>query len=156
MGVSGSGKTTVGEKLAQSLNYEFADADDFHPPDNIDKMRHGIPLNDADRIPWLESIQNAIKAWITANRNVILACSALKASYRQKLLLDSKYIKLIYLKGSFEVIQGRLQQRQNHFMSEKLLGSQFDDLEEPADAISVDVSKSVENIVQDILEKLRM
>lgn len=167
MGVSGSGKTTVGEKLAQSLGCEFQDADDFHPQDNIEKMRHGIPLNDVDRIPWLKSMQKAIQEWIVENRTVVLACSALKASYRQQLLSDSsnlqhissqeinsKYIKLVYLKGSFNLIQERLQKRQNHFMSDKLLKSQFEDLEEPLDAIVVNISESTEEIVKNIIQNI--
>ncbi|MBE9037997.1 gluconokinase [aff. Roholtiella sp. LEGE 12411] len=147
MGVSGSGKTTIGLLLADALHWEFKDADAFHSPANIEKMRLGIPLSDADRIPWLQDLQRAIAQWLQEDKNVVLACSALKASYRQFLLLDSDRIKLVYLKGSFEVIQNRLQERHNHFMSEKLLKSQFDALEEPPDAISADVSDPPEMIV---------
>jgi gluconokinase len=150
IGVSGSGKTTTGKLLADSLHWEFRDADAFHSPANIEKMRRGIPLSDADRKPWLEDLQTAIALWLRENKNVVLACSALKASYRQFLLLDSERIKLVYLKGSFELIQKRLQERHNHFMSEKLLNSQFEALEEPSDAISVDVSESPEEIVRRI------
>jgi gluconokinase len=148
MGVSGSGKTTIGQLLAESLHWEFRDADSFHTPENIEKMRHGIPLNDLDRMPWLRAIQQAIQHWLQENKNVVLACSALKASYRQYLLIGDRRVKLVYLKGSFEFIQKRLQERQNHFMSEKLLQSQFDTLEEPKDAISVDISEPIEHIVQ--------
>lgn len=147
MGVSGSGKTTIGQLLADSLHWEFKDADSFHSPENIEKMRHGIPLSDDDRIPWLETLQIAIKYWLQENQNVVLACSALKASYRQFLLLDSNQVKLVYLQGSFAVIQQRLQERQNHFMSEKLLKSQFDILEEPDNAILVDISQPLEQII---------
>jgi gluconokinase len=148
MGVSGSGKTTIGLLLADSLNWEFKDADAFHSPANIEKMQHGIPLSDADRMPWLQDLQRAIAQWLHDNKNVVLACSALKASYRQFLVLDNERIKIVYLKGSFEVIQKRLQERHNHFMTEKLLNSQFETLEEPSNTISVDVSEPPEAIVK--------
>lgn len=149
MGVSGSGKTTIGQMLAESLHWEFHDADSFHSPDNIEKMRRGIPLDDNDRIPWLQSLQTAIINWLQDNRNVVLACSALKASYRQFLVLDSD-IKLVYLQGTFELIQTRLQKRENHFMNRELLTSQFASLEEPDNVILVDISQSPQVIVQAI------
>ncbi len=154
MGVSGSGKTTVGEKLAESLGYKFADADDFHPQENIDKMQNGIALSDTDRVPWLQKIQDVIKQRLSENTNIVITCSALKESYRQMLLIDSESVKLVYLKGSFELIHKRLKERLNHFMSEKLLKSQFDILEEPSDAITVEISESLEDIVRNIVEKL--
>ncbi|WP_414575015.1 gluconokinase [Anabaena sp. CCY 9402-a] len=147
MGVAGSGKTTIGKLLAESLGWEFQDADDFHSPENIEKMRLGIPLDDADRIPWLQDIRNAIAQWLQENRNVVLACSALKASYRQFLVGDRDDIKVVYLKGSDEIIQKRLQERQSHFMSEKLLNSQFNTIEEPNNAIYIDISQPPEEIV---------
>ncbi|MEI2583466.1 gluconokinase [Scytonema sp. PRP1] len=150
MGVSGSGKSTIGQLLADSLHWEFADADSFHSPENIEKMRHGIPLNDLDRMPWLLALQQAIQQCLQKNKNMVLACSALKATYRQVLVLDEERVKLVYLKGAFELIQKRLQTRQSHFMSEKLLKSQFDALEEPSGAITVDVSDAQEVIVQKI------
>jgi gluconokinase len=153
IGVSGSGKTTISKLLAESLHYQFFDADDFHSNENIQKMYQGIPLNDLDRKPWLQSLQTAIKQWLQENKNVVLACSALKANYRQLLVVD-KQVKLVYLKGSFEVIQKRLQQRQNHFMTEKLLQSQFDILEEPSNAITVDISQPVQEIVQTVQDAL--
>lgn len=154
MGVSGSGKTTVAQKLAESLGYKFADADDFHPQENIDKMQNGIALNDKDRLPWLQKMQDIIKQHLSENKNIVITCSALKESYRQMLLVNHESVKLVYLKGSFELIHKRLKERLNHFMSEKLLKSQFDILEEPLDAIKVDISQSLEVIVQKILEKL--
>ncbi|MBW4450006.1 MAG: gluconokinase [Spirirestis rafaelensis WJT71-NPBG6] len=154
MGVSGSGKTTIGQLLAESLHWEFRDADSFHSPENVEKMRHGIPLNDLDRMPWLLAMQQAIQDWLQENKNVVLACSALKDSYRQYLLIGNEGVKLVYLKGSFELIQERLQERHNHFMSEKLLKSQFDTLEEPAEGILVDVFESPEEIVQNIITAL--
>ncbi|NWF59854.1 MAG: gluconokinase [Fischerella sp.] len=156
MGVSGSGKTTIGQLLADSLQWEFRDADNFHSPENIDKMRRGIALDDADRLPWLQDIQAAIKKWLEENQNVVLACSALKDSYRQYFLIGDKRIKLVYLKGSYELIQKRLQERQNHFMPEKLLQSQLDALEEPADAVYVDISQPPQEIVQEIRESLQI
>ena len=150
MGVSGSGKSTIGQLLADSLHWEFADADSFHSPENIEKMRHGIPLNDLDRMPWLLALQQAIQQCLQKNKNMVLACSALKASYRQVLVLDEERVKLVYLKGAFELIQKRLQTRQTHFMPEKLLKSQFDALQEPSGAITVDVSDPAEVIVQKI------
>ncbi|MDM3848748.1 MAG: gluconokinase [Aphanizomenon gracile PMC627.10] len=149
MGVSGAGKTTIGKLLAASLNWEFSDADNFHTATNIEKMRLGIPLNDADRKLWLEDLQAAIKNWLQENKNVVLACSALKTNYRQVLIIDS-CIHLVYLKGSFDVIENRLKARQNHFMTEKLLKSQFDDLEEPDNCICVDVSEPPEVIVKKV------
>ncbi|MEO1431331.1 MAG: gluconokinase [Cyanobacteria bacterium J06633_8] len=154
MGVSGSGKTTIGEKLSESLGWEFGDADIFHPQENIHKMRNGIALTDADRLPWLQKMQDVIKQRLLENTNLVITCSALKESYRQMLLVDCESVKLVYLKGSFELIQQRLKQRKNHFMSEKLLKSQFETLEEPLDAITVDISQSLEVIVREIAEKL--
>ncbi|MBE9213475.1 gluconokinase [Plectonema cf. radiosum LEGE 06105] len=154
MGVSGSGKTTVGKKLAESLGWEFRDADDFHSQENVEKMLHGIALDDADRLPWLQKIQDVIKEYLSVNKNLVLSCSALKENYREMLLVNQNFVKLVYLKGSFDLIQKRLQERLNHFMSEKLLKSQFDILEEPTDVIVVDISEPLEAIVQEIRENL--
>ncbi|MEL7245115.1 MAG: gluconokinase [Cyanobacteria bacterium J06643_5] len=154
MGVSGSGKTSIGEKLAESLGYEFADADDFHPQENIEKMRNGIALSDKDRLPWLQKMQEVIKHHLSENTNIVITCSALKESYRQMLLVNHESVKLVYLKGSFELIHKRLKERLNHFMSEKLLKSQFDILEEPLEAFTVDISQPLEVIVREIVENL--
>ncbi|MFN6472097.1 MAG: gluconokinase [Nostoc sp. SerVER01] len=150
MGVSGAGKTTIGKLLADSLDWEFSDADAFHSPENVEKMRCGIPLSEADRIPWLQDLQTAIKNWLQENKNAVLACSALKESYRQFLVVDSERIKLVYLKGSYELIQKRLLERHNHYMSEKLLDSQFNTLEEPLDTIYIDAIETPQVIVQNI------
>jgi gluconokinase len=150
MGVSGVGKTTIGKLLAESLQWEFSDADRFHSIENVEKMRGGIPLSDAERKPWLQDLQIAIKHWLQENKNMVLACSALKDSYRQFLVLDSDRTKLVYLRGSYQLIQQRLHERQNHYMSEKLLSSQFETLEEPSDAIYVDVAEPPQVIVQNI------
>jgi gluconokinase len=163
MGVSGSGKTSIGKLLAESLQWEFSDADSFHSTENIEKMRQGIPLSEADRIPWLQDLQTAIKNWLEENKNVVLACSALKDSYRQFLIdecvtpkgnSEDHRIKIVYLKGSYELIQKRLEERQNHYMSEKLLDSQFDTLEEPLNAISVDIAQSPSLIIEQIITSL--
>jgi gluconokinase len=156
MGVSGSGKTTIGKLLADLLQWEFSDADAFHSPENVEKMRCGIPLSEADRMPWLQDLQTAIKHWLQENKNVVLACSALKDSYRQFLVLDSERIKLVYLKGSYELIQKRLQERSNHYMSEKLLNSQFNTLEEPLNILSMDVAQPPQIIVQNIRTALEI
>ncbi|MEH2290466.1 gluconokinase [Nostoc sp.] len=156
MGVSGSGKTTIGKLLADSLEWEFSDADTFHSPENIEKMRRGIPLSEDDRIPWLQDLQTAIKHWLQENKNVVLACSALKDSYRQFLVLDKERIKLVYLKGSYELIKMRLQERSNHYMSEKLLDSQFYTLEEPVDTLCMDIAQPSQIIVQNIRTALEI
>lgn len=156
MGVSGSGKTTVGKLLAESLGWNFSDADAFHSPENVKKMRRGIPLTEADRQPWLEALQAAIKQWLQENTNVVLACSALKDSYRQFLVVDRDSIQLVYLKGTYDLIQKRLQERQNHYMSETLLQSQFDALEEPLNTVYIDISQSPQAILQNIKAVLKI
>ncbi|WP_138498090.1 gluconokinase [Nostoc sp. PA-18-2419] len=156
MGVSGAGKTTIGKMLADTLNWQFSDADAFHSLENIEKMGRGIPLSEADRIPWLQDLRTAIKNWLQENKNVVLACSALKESYRQFLVVDSERIKLIYLKGSYELIQKRLQERHHHYMSEKLLNSQFITLEEPLDTMYIDVIQTPQVIVQNIRTALEI
>ncbi|MBW4579980.1 MAG: gluconokinase [Tildeniella nuda ZEHNDER 1965/U140] len=155
MGVSGSGKTTIGTLLAASLHWQFQDADSFHPAANIEKMRRGLPLSDADRLPWLLAMQQAIADWQQAGIHIVLACSALKAEYRQR-LSQSSPIKQVYLKGSFALIQQRLQQRQGHYMKADLLQSQFDSLEEPINALSIDIDQSPEAIVAEIRRSLNL
>lgn len=156
MGVSGSGKTTAGKLLAGSLDWDFYDADDFHPAANIEKMSQGIPLDDADRMPWLWQMQGAISNWLATKKNVVLACSALKASYRDLLFGDRDRMRLVYLKGDFELISQRLQQRQNHYMKVGLLSSQFAELEEPQNVIVIDAAQPPEAIVEQIMERLKL
>jgi gluconokinase len=154
MGVVGAGKTTVGTQLAQQLGWKFADADDFHPRANIEKISHGIPLDDSDRAPWLTAMHNAILRWNAEGQNVILACSALKRSYRDQLGVVE--VQFVYLKGPPELIQHRLRARHGHFASETILESQFQDLEEPDDAITVEINKTPEEIVSEVVEKLNI
>jgi gluconokinase len=153
MGVVGAGKTTVGRLLAQQLQWKFADADDFHPPANIEKIRQGVPLNDDDRRPWLKLLRASIANWSSAGVSVVLACSALKESYRQELTTGPD-VRFVYLKGSAALIAGRLRLRQGHFADGQILVSQIADLEEPQTAIIVNVDKPPEQIVTEIREKL--
>jgi gluconokinase len=153
MGPAGSGKTTVGELLATQLQWEFADGDNFHSPANVEKMSRGIPLTDDDRIPWLNSIREAMLQWNAQQRNFVLACSALKRSYRELLQINSN-VKLVYLKGSFELFRERLRTRKGHYAGEQILAGQFADLVEPADAITIDAAQSPEQIVAEIRKRL--
>ena len=154
MGVSGSGKSTIGEMLASALNWGFCDADSFHSPANLQKMSQGIPLKDGDRIPWLAAMQKAIALWLQEERNMVLACSALKSSYRQMLDCDPEQMRFVYLQGNFDLIQQRLAMRQHHFMNPQLLQSQFDTLEEPESAIYIDISQPPAAIVRQIIQTL--
>lgn len=153
MGVTGSGKTTIGKALAESLKWRFVDADDFHSPANVAKMRAGIPLDDADRAPWLASLHDAIAGWLQASTNVVLACSALKQAYRAQLLVNPE-VRLVYLHGSRELISRRLSERHGHYMNPDLLDSQFATLEEPHDALVVEVDGPVAQTVDDIRKAL--
>ncbi|MBV8280468.1 MAG: gluconokinase [Candidatus Eremiobacteraeota bacterium] len=153
MGVSAVGKTTVGQALAQRLHWTFVDADDYHPPANITKMRAGISLEDDDRAPWLKALHEAIESWIAQGRSVVLACSALKESYRQHLLV-SPDVNLIFLRADFDVVSRHLAGRHGHFMSPALLESQFEALEPPQDAIAIDTANSVPDAVNAICSAL--
>ena len=153
MGVVGAGKTTIGTLLANQLGWHFADADDFHPPTNIEKIRQGIPLTDADRAPWLKSLSHTIEGWIAANENAVLACSALKRTYREKLSVAPE-VRFVYLKGSLEFIAGRLHARHGHFAGESILASQIADLEEPELAIVADIRQAPLQIVDSIRKQL--
>jgi len=149
MGVTGAGKTTVGKALAGDLNWRFADADDYHSLANIAKMRAAIPLTDEDRAPWLQALRDAIVSWLAAGENVVLACSALKAAYRQQLLV-SPNVKLVYLRGTRELFAARMASRHNHFMNPQLLRSQLETLEEPKGALAIDASLATQQIVAEI------
>lgn len=154
MGVSGCGKTTIGKMLGEVKNLPFYDADDFHPDENVEKMRNGIPLDDQDRLPWLTILAQNISEW-NSSGGAVLACSALKQSYRDILTSTSgdRNVQFIYLKGSKELISGRLKKRSGHYMPAGLLDSQFNDLEEPEDAATVSVSANPDTILKEILNK---
>lgn len=153
MGVTGSGKTTVGTMLAHQLGWEFADADKFHPPANIEKMRQGIGLTDADRAPWLKAIHDHMRRWNVDGKSGIMACSALKHTYR-KLLREGLDLRVVYLQGSMELIRERLQIRTGHYATTTLLASQFADLEEPREALVVYIDHTPEEIVATIRRQL--
>ena len=153
MGVVGSGKTTVGRLLADQLAWEFADADDFHPPSNVHRIHHGIALTDDDRWPWLQALHEAITRWLSEGRNVVLACSALKRAYRRELEVGPD-VRFVYLKGSADLIAERLRLRQGHFADDKILASQFADLEEPEGAVTVEIAAPPQQIVAEIRKKL--
>jgi gluconokinase len=154
MGVAGSGKTTVGRLLAESANFDFLDADTLHSPANVAKMTAGTPLTDSDRSPWLSAIRDRIIDAATRQRNLVVACSALKEAYRSFLAQGSPVI-WTYLKGRPDVFRDRLQRRTGHFMRPELLNSQFDALEEPTDAIVVDAVQQPQAIADQIVAELR-
>lgn len=153
MGVVGAGKTTVGRLLAEQRGWQFADADDYHPASNIEKMHRGIPLDDEDRRPWLEHLRFEIEKWLAQRQNAVLACSALKRQYRDQLNAGPE-VKFVYLRGSANLIAERLRSRQGHFADTKILASQFADLEEPESAVWVDVAQPAELIVAELRQKL--
>jgi len=154
MGVSGCGKTSVGETLARRLGWDFYDADDFHPPQNVSKMASGTPLDDSDRAPWLAALHDLISSCLTRNRPGVLACSALKERYRQQLLDGNEGVQIVYLKGSYDLIWSRMKKRTDHYMKPHMLQSQFDTLEEPTNALTVDISESVDEIVNKIISSM--
>ena len=155
MGVSGAGKTTVGKLLAADLGWEFADADDYHSSANVEKMRKGIPLNDADRAPWLETLRGLIANWLATGKNAVLGCSALKREYRQVLRVAPE-VRVVYLRGTPQILRQRLRSRHGHFMTERMLESQLAALEEPEDAVVADVDRSSEEIVAEIRARLAL
>ena len=155
MGVAGAGKTTIGRCLADELGWQFSDGDDFHPAANIEKMRQGQALTDADRQPWLERMHSAIVDRITRNQPAVLACSILKARYREIIEAGcNHHIRLVYLKGTMNVFRERLAHRVEHFMPQELLASQFAILEEPADALVVNAALPPHEIVRQIRDQL--
>lgn len=155
MGTTGAGKTTVGKLLAEKLGWIFLDADDFHPAANIEKMKHGIPLTDADRWPWLEQIHSELVRLNEAGKNVVLACSALKDSYRKRLSAGFD-LRIVYLRGSYEVMRSHIAARHGHFAGASILAGQFSDLEEPQDALVVDVGATPGEIADQVVRRLHL
>lgn len=154
MGVSGCGKTALGKILSQKVNASFIEGDEYHPSSNINKMSNGIPLDDNDRLPWLMILRDLISEHIAQDKPLIMSCSALKEKYRQILRGENNNIVFIYLRGSYDMIYTRMQKRTGHYMKPGMLQSQFDALEEPLDAITVDIDRDIDSIVQDVIEKL--
>lgn len=155
MGVSGTGKSTIGRLLSDRTGWVFYDADDFHPPASIFKMNSGIPLADSDRLPWLLELQQLIAKIADSGQHGILACSALKSQYRQLLQNERSDVIFVYLRGDYNCIQSRMQQRTGHFMNASLLHSQFEALEEPQNALTIDISHSPTTIVEKIVDYLQ-
>jgi gluconokinase len=147
MGVAGSGKTTIGRQLAAGLGWGFADADEFHPPANVAKMSAGIPLDDTDRAPWLAAIRRYIDARLERNENAVVTCSALKEKHRAVLLGHRAQVKLVYLRGTRELLWSRISSRQGHFMKPAMLDSQLAALEEPGNALVIDIAQAPEKII---------
>lgn len=154
MGVSGVGKSTIGQPLAARLGWQFLDADDFHPPANVAKMAAGKPLEDADRWPWLDLLNQKLRLKESENQSVVLACSALKESYRQRLSAGLARFEIVFLHGDFALIRERLAQRKHRFMPPSLLESQYAALEPPAKAISIDVAMEPEAALAAIVARL--
>jgi gluconokinase len=155
MGAAGAGKTTVGKLLALQLAWPFADGDDYHPPANLEKMRNGIPLTDSDRAPWLEILCSLIAGWIQEGKSAVLACSALKRAYRERLRVGPE-VKFVYLKGDPLLLQTRLNARHGHYMTARMLESQLAALEEPQCSFVVDVGHSPEEIAAEIRSKFAL
>ena len=159
MGVSGSGKSTIAEQLAQRLGWRYEDGDRFHPASNVAKMSAGQPLTDQDRWPWLQAIANEIDRACQAGEHAVIACSALKRSYRDVLVHGRNDVRIVYLNGTQELIAGRLARRKGHFMPPGLLASQFKTLEPPdidENPVTVSIDASVEEIVDDTVSQMRL
>jgi gluconokinase len=157
MGVSGSGKSTVGEMLAERLGWTMAEGDTLHPPANVEKMRNGVPLDDFDRWPWLDAIGALLEAWAAEGRSGLVTCSALKRSYRERLLVARPDLRFVYLKGSPALFAGRVAARHHEYMPASLLRSQFDTLEEPLPgepAVTIDAGQPTEAEVEAIVKAL--
>ncbi len=154
LGVSGSGKTTIGQLLARELGWRFYEGDDFHSKFNIEKMIHGIALTDEDREPWLNTLEHLIQGLVDSGQSGVITCSALKQSYRDRLLGKRKDVIVVYMKGSYDLIRQRLIERKGHFFNPYLLKSQFETLEEPGDALTIDIAKDPQAIVNEIRQNL--
>jgi gluconokinase len=155
-GVSGAGKTMVGKLLAEQLDWQFYEADDFHPRANIEKMRNGRPLTDEDRWPWLERLREQITRSLAVKENAVLACSALKRAYRERLRVSDD-VKFVFLHGNYALIEKQLRRRRGHFMNPALLRSQFADLEEPKqneNVLTIELGRTPQELVEEIKTKL--
>lgn len=154
MGVCGCGKTTIGETLAEQLQWPLYDGDDFHPPANVEKMRQGTPLTDEDRLPWLQILADEMGQCLARGESALFTCSALKQLYRDILVAGREQIRIVHLQGSKELIQQRLALRQDHYMPASLLDSQFAALEDPQNALEVDISPDPQIIAHYIKDRL--
>ncbi len=154
MGVSGSGKTTVGRLLAETLDAAYEEGDAYHSSENVAKMRNGTPLTDDDRWPWLERLANHIDDWLRQERRTVLTCSALRQRYRDVLIGDRRGVALVYLKGAEELIRQRLEARHDHYMPVDLLASQLAALEEPADGLTIDIRPKPQSIADLVVARL--
>ena len=153
MGVSGSGKTTIGKAVSNKFGWKYYEGDEYHPVQNIEKMKNGIALNDEDRLPWLLYLRTIIEEAVNRNENIVITCSALKEAYREVLKVNND-VKFVYLKGSYDLIKKRMEERTNHFFKPEMLKSQFEALEEPVEAIKIDITKSTESIIKDVIDKV--
>lgn len=156
MGVSGSGKTSVGIALSKKLTWPFFDGDDFHPESNIAKMADGKPLDDEDRASWLALLHDLIREHLMEGKSLILACSALKEKYRSQLAMGNKGTVFVHLRGDFNLIYSRMQARAGHYMKVEMLASQFSILEAPKDAIIIEIDQTIEAITKEILDQLHL
>ena len=154
MGVTGSGKTTIGQLLANDFNWRFYNGDDFHPTANVDKMSRGVPLTDEDRAPWLAALDHLIGDLIAQAQSAVISCSALRQTYRDRLAANRAEVVFVYLKGDYNLARERLLSRKGHFMKADLLASQFDTLEEPEGVLTLDFAQEADVIVGRIKQAL--
>lgn len=156
MGVSGTGKTTLGQALAARLGWAFVEADDYHPPSNVEKMRSGQALDEKDRGPWLKAVNARVRSLDALGEDAVLACSALKRTHREQLEAGVDDIRFVYLDGDPELIDTRLRKRQAHFMPASLLGTQLKTLEPPSDALTVSIALPTRRQVESVVQHLRL
>ena len=156
MGVAGAGKTTVGKLLSEELGWPFYEGDGFHPPSNVEKMSRGAPLSDEDRWPWLDEIHSLVERLIDQGQDAVLTCSALKQSYRDRLQQDAAQVEFVYLKGDYNTVWERVLTRTGHFMRAGMLVSQFQAMEEPEDALTVEITQEPRAMVREIRTALSL